>query len=231
MNPCLHRNANPTWKSNRKSNLNLIPAALALAALLATGCSSMSERQRGTATGAGVGAAAGAVVGATTGGKVGTSAAIGGALGAVAGNLWSKRMQDKQEALNRASAGTGIQVARTTDDRLRLNIPADFSFAVGSATIQPAMRPVLDEISRDLDPKTYITVIGHTDNTGGDVLNEQLAMDRASAVRDYLSSRGLAASHVQVQGRGEREPVTTNATDAGRAQNRRVEIFMAERAG
>ncbi len=213
------------------SNLLLIPAALALAAVLATGCSSMSERQRGTATGAGVGAVAGAVVGSATGGKAGTGAVIGGTLGAVAGNLWSKRMQDKQEALNRASAGTGIQVARTADDRLRLSIPADFSFAVGRADIQPAMRPVLDEISRNLDLKTYITVIGHTDNTGGDELNERLAMDRASSVRDYLSSRGLAASHVQVQGRGEREPVSSNATDTGRSQNRRVEIFMAERGG
>lgn len=210
-------------------NLKLIPTTLALAALLATGCASMSERQTGTATGAGVGAVAGAVVGSATGGKAGTGALIGGTLGAVAGNLWSKRMQDKQEALNRASAGTGIQVARTTDNQLRLNIPADFSFSVGSADIQPAMRPVLDEISRNLDPKTYITVIGHTDSTGGDVLNERLATDRASAVRDYLSSRGLAASHVQVQGRGEREPVSSNATEAGRAQNRRVEIFMAER--
>jgi len=210
------------------TNLTLIPVAVALVALLATGCSSMSERQRGTATGAGVGAAAGAVIGGATGGQVGTGAVIGGAVGAVAGNLWSKRQQDRQAALNRASAGTGIQVARTTDNRLRLSVPADFSFASGSATIQPAMRPVLDEISRDIDPKTYVTVIGHTDSTGSDELNERLAQDRASAVRDYLSSRGLAASHVQVEGRGEREPVTTNATDAGRAQNRRVEIFVAE---
>lgn len=203
---------------------------LVLAALLATGCASMSERERGTATGAGVGAAAGAVIGATTGGKAGPGAVIGGALGAVVGNLWSKRMQDKQEAINQASAGTGIEVARTPDDQLRVNVPADFSFAVGRADIRPEMRPVLDEIGRNLDRSVYITIVGHTDSTGGDAMNERLAVDRAEAVRDYLSSRGVPASHVQVQGRGAREPVSSNTTDAGRAQNRRVEIFMVERA-
>lgn len=188
----------------------------------------MSERERGTAQGAGVGAVAGAILGSVTGGKAGTGAVLGGAVGAVAGNLWSKRMQDKQEALARASAGTGIEVARTQDDQLRLNVPADFSFAVGSANIQPAMRPVLDEIGRNLDRSVRVTIVGHTDSTGGEALNERLAVDRAAAVRDYLSSRGVAASRVSIQGRGEREPVASNATDSGRAANRRVEIFLAE---
>ena len=205
-------------------------AVLVLAALLASGCETMSERERGTAQGAGVGALAGAILGSVTGGKAGSGAVIGGAVGAVAGNLWSKHMQDKQEALSRASAGTGIEVARTSDDRLRLNVPADFSFDVGSATIQPAMRPVLDEIGRNLDRNVLVTIVGHTDSTGGDALNERLAVDRASAVRDYLSSRGVATSRVSVQGRGAREPVATNNTDAGRAANRRVEIFLADPA-
>ena len=205
-------------------------AVLVLAALLASGCETMSERERGTAQGAGVGALAGAILGSVTGGKAGSGAVIGGAVGAVAGNLWSKHMQDKQEALSRASAGTGIEVARTSDDRLRLNVPADFSFDVGSASIQPAMRPVLDEIGRNLDRNVLVTIVGHTDSTGGDALNERLAVDRASAVRDYLSSRGVATSRVSVQGRGAREPVATNNTDAGRAANRRVEIFLADPA-
>ncbi|OGB06049.1 MAG: hypothetical protein A3E25_23065 [Burkholderiales bacterium RIFCSPHIGHO2_12_FULL_69_20] len=205
-------------------------AVLVLAALLASGCETMSERERGTAQGAGVGALAGAILGSVTGGKAGSGAVIGGAVGAVAGNLWSKHMQDKQEALSRASAGTGIEVARTNDDRLRLNVPADFSFAVGSASIQPAMRPVLDEIGRNLDRNVLVTIVGHTDSTGGDALNERLAVDRASAVRDYLSSRGVATSRVSVQGRGAREPVASNNTDAGRAANRRVEIFLADPA-
>lgn len=209
-------------------NNRLATAGLVLAALLATGCSSMSERERGTAQGAGIGAVAGAILGSATGGKAGTGAVIGGAVGAVAGNLWSKHMQDKQEALARASAGTGIEVARTQDDQLRLNVPADFSFAVGSASIQPAMRPVLDEIARNLDRNVRVTIVGHTDSSGSEALNERLAVDRAAAVRDYLSMRGVAASRMSIQGRGEREPVASNATEAGRAANRRVEIFLAE---
>ena len=209
----------------------MIHVALAAAVLLASGCSSMSERERGTATGAGVGAVAGAVLGSATGGKAGTGAVVGGAVGAVVGNLWSKRMQDKQEALAKASAGTGIDVARTTDDRLRLNVPADFSFAVGRSDIRPEMRPVLDEIGRNLDKNVHVTIVGHTDSTGGDALNEQLSIDRAAAVRDYLSVRGVAPSRVSVQGRGAREPVASNSTDAGRAANRRVEISLAQQAG
>jgi outer membrane protein OmpA-like peptidoglycan-associated protein len=208
----------------------VLPAALALAALLASGCASMSARERGTAQGAGVGAVAGAVIGSVTGGHAGSGALIGGALGAAAGNLWSKNMEDKRKALDKASAGTGIEVARTSDDRLRLSVPADFSFAVGRHDIQPEMRPVLDEIGRNLDRNVFVTIVGHTDSTGSDALNEQLARDRAGAVRDYLSSRGVAASRVTVQGRGDREPVATNSTEAGRAANRRVEIFLAEQA-
>lgn len=203
---------------------------LALAAVLAftAGCSSMSERERGTAQGAGVGAVAGAVIGSVTGGNAGRSAAIGGVVGAVAGNLWSKRMEDKREALARASQGTGVEVARTSDNRLKLNVPSDVSFDTGRADIKPQMRPVLDEIGRNLDPNVLVTVVGHTDSTGSDAINDPLSRDRALAVRDYLSARGVSASRMRVDGRGAREPVASNDTEAGRAANRRVEIFLSE---
>jgi len=204
--------------------------ALAGAALLAAGCSSMSEREQGTAKGAGIGALAGAVIGSATGGSAGKSAVIGGAIGAVAGNLWSKHLEDKRQALARASEGTGIEVARTEDNRLKLNVPSDFSFDVGRADIKPQMRPVLDEIARNLDPKVSVTVVGHTDSSGSDAVNNPLSLERAEAVRSYLGQRGVAGSRISVEGRGEREPVASNSTEAGRAQNRRVEIFLSERA-
>ncbi len=206
---------------------------LALAALLtlAAGCSSMSEREQGTAKGAGIGAVAGAVIGSATGGNAGRSAAIGGVVGAVAGNLWSKRMEDKREALARASQGTGVEVARTDDNRLKLNVPSDVSFDTGRADIKPQMRPVLDEIGRNLDPNVIVTVVGHTDSTGSDAINEPLSRDRALAVRDYLSARGVSPSRMRVDGRGSREPVASNDTEAGRAANRRVEIFLSEQQG
>ena len=202
--------------------------ALVAALTLAAGCSSMSERERGTAQGAGAGAVAGAVLGSVTGGRAGTGAVIGGAIGAVAGNLWSKHMEEKREALARASQGTGVEVARTADNRLKLNVPSDVSFDSGRADVKPQMRPVLDEIGRNLDPNVRVTIVGHTDSTGSDAINDPLSRERAEAVRDYLGSRGLAASRVTVAGRGSHEPVAGNDTESGRAANRRVEIFLSE---
>jgi len=216
-------------KSTPFSSLHRVGVvALAAALALTAGCSSMSERERGTAQGAGAGAVAGAVIGSMTGGSTGRSAVIGGALGAVAGNLWSKHMEDKREALSRASQGTGVEVVRTDDNRLKLNVPSDVSFDTGRADIKPQMRPVLDEISRNLDPNVTVTVVGHTDATGSDAINEPLSRDRALAVRDYLTSRGVGVSRLRVDGRGAREPVASNDTDSGRAANRRVEIFLSE---
>jgi outer membrane protein OmpA-like peptidoglycan-associated protein len=201
---------------------------LSLLATLLTGCADMSARQQGTATGAGIGAIGGAVLSAATGGKAGTGAVVGGALGAVAGNLWSKRMEDKRKAMETATQGTGIDVARTADNQLKVNVPADFSFDVGSATVKPSMAPVLDKLAQGLDATMHLQVIGHTDSSGSDAVNNPLSLQRAQAVREHLSQHGVVASRIAVEGRGEREPVADNATPAGRAQNRRVEIFLRE---
>jgi len=201
---------------------------LAAAVALATGCENMSERQKGTAVGAAIGAVGGAAIAKGTGGKAGTGAVIGGAVGAVAGNLWSKRMEDKRAAMQRATQGTGIGVERTADNQLKVNVPSDFSFDVGRADIKPQMRPVLDQFAQGLDPTMRVSVIGHTDNTGSDAVNDPLSRERASAVRQYLASRGVATTRVEIAGRGEHEPVADNASEAGRAQNRRVEIYLRE---
>lgn len=106
----------------------------------------------------------------------------------------------------------------------------DVSFDSGSADIKPAMRPVLDEVGRNLDGAMRLTIVGHTDSTGGDAVNEPLSRQRAESVRSYLTARGVDASRVSVVGRGSREPVASNDTDSGRAANRRVEIFLADTA-
>lgn len=206
-------------------------ALLAVALAATTGCANMSERETGTARGAGAGALAGAVLGSVTGGSAGQGAVIGGALGAVAGNLWTKRMQDKQEALARSTAGSGVAVDRTADNRLKLNVPSDVSFDTGRADIRPQMRPVLDDIGRAIDPQMRVTVVGHTDSTGSDALNDPLSRARAEAVRNYLTARGLDPARVSVLGRGAREPLASNDSDGGRALNRRVEIFLSEPQG
>ncbi len=204
-------------------------ATLAAAALLA-GCADMSERQKGTATGAGIGAVAGAVLGSATGGKAGTGAVVGGALGAVAGNLWSKRMEDKRAAMEKATQGTGIAVERTAQNELKVNVPSDFSFDVGRSAIKPEMRPVLDQFAQGLDTTARVRVVGHTDSTGSDAINNPLSLDRAHSVRDYLAGRGVAPTRIETEGRGSREPVADNGSEAGRAHNRRVEIFLREPA-
>jgi outer membrane protein OmpA-like peptidoglycan-associated protein len=206
--------------------------ALALAALLAAGCADMSERQKGTAVGAGVGAGVGAVLGSATGGKAGTGAVIGGALGAVAGNLWSKRMEDRRNAMEQATRGTNVEVTRTENNELKLNIPNDISFDTGSAAIRPPLRAVLDPFANSLrdDPTARLLIVGHTDNTGSAAINNPLSVERAQSVRDYLVTRGVAGARVETAGRGDREPIASNASDAGRAKNRRVEIFLREPA-
>jgi outer membrane protein OmpA-like peptidoglycan-associated protein len=208
------------------------PAAwgLAAAALVLAGCENMSERQRGTAVGAGVGAAAGALLSKATGGKAGTGAVVGGAVGAVAGNVWSKRQEERRIAMEQATRGTGVEVSRTQDNQLKVNIPNDISFDVNSAAIKPQLRGVLDPFAASVrdDPNVRLMIIGHTDSTGSDAVNNPLSMDRAQSVRDYLAARGVSPSRVEVAGRGEREPVADNHTEAGRAKNRRVEIFLRE---
>lgn len=215
-----------------RSRIRTTAVSLAAAALVLSGCDTMSERQKGTAVGAGVGAAAGAAVGSATGGKAGTGAVIGGVLGAVAGNLWSKRQEDRRVAMEQATQGTGVAVTRTADNQLKVNIPSDVSFDTGSATIKPQMRTVLDPFASSLkdDPKAQLTIIGHTDSTGSPAVNDPLSVQRAQSVRDYLAARGVTSTRIQIDGRGEREPVADNNTEAGRAKNRRVEILLREPA-
>ena len=209
----------------RSAALSILATVVALA-----GCDSMSEREKGTAQGAAIGAAAGALIGAATGGSAGQSAVIGGVVGAVAGNLWSKNMEDKRKAMEAATAGTGIEVARTQDNQLQVNVPSDLSFDIGRADIKPALRPVLDQFAQGLDPKMRVRIVGHTDSTGNDAINDPLSVQRATSVRNYLSNRGVDPARTEVQGRGSREPVADNTTEAGRAMNRRVEIFLSEPA-
>jgi outer membrane protein OmpA-like peptidoglycan-associated protein len=210
---------------------------LSAMALALSGCANMSETQRDTGTGAAIGAVAGGLIGAATAGgnkgkSAATGAAIGAALGAGGGYLWSQNMQKQRAEMEQATAGTGIGISQTTDNQLKVDIPADVSFDVGRYAIKPNMRPVLDRLASTLNqhPVTTVTIIGHTDSTGSDAVNDPLSVNRAAATRDYLVQRGVSAQRVVVDGRGARQPVADNSTSAGRAMNRRVEIFIAEPA-
>ncbi|HEU4620843.1 MAG TPA: OmpA family protein [Burkholderiaceae bacterium] len=212
--------------------------AIALALIVgvvSTGCANMDDTQRGTATGAGIGAAAGAILGATTAGghrgrSTATGAAVGAGVGALGGYLWSRRMEDQKRQMEQATQGTNVAVTKTADNQLKLNVPSDFSFDSGRADIKPNMRPILDQFASGLtqNPSATVRIIGHTDSTGSDAINDPLSINRASSVRNYLAQRGVDPNRVAIDGRGSREPVADNNSDYGRAQNRRVEIYMGE---
>jgi outer membrane protein OmpA-like peptidoglycan-associated protein len=215
----------PSLRTSRTATrTGLAAAALAL---MLSGCANMTETQRNTGIGAGVGAVAGAAIGK------GKGAAIGAGVGALGGYIWSQHMQNKKAEMERATAGTGVEVTQTADNQLKLQIPSDISFDSGRAEIRPALRPILDQFANGLrdQPRTEVRIIGHTDNTGSDAVNDPLSMQRAASARDYLSARGIDAGRILIAGRGSREPVAENASEAGRARNRRVEIFLAERQG
>ncbi len=210
------------------ARLLLIPTSCAAIAL--AGCANMDNTQRGTAAGAGIGALAGVAIGAATKSDKVAGAAIGGIAGAVIGNIWSKRMEAQKQAMEKATEGTGVDVSRTEDNQLKLNIPNDISFDTGSAALKPELRSVLVQFAKGLgdNPSALVKVVGHTDSVGTDTNNQRLSIERADAVRDLLEDRGVAKSRLDVVGRGEREPIASNDTAEGRAKNRRVEIFLRE---
>jgi outer membrane protein OmpA-like peptidoglycan-associated protein len=209
--------------------------ATSAAALVLSGCAGMSDTQRNTGIGAGIGALGGAAIGSATGGNrgaIGTGAAVGAAAGALGGYLWSQRMENQKRQMEAATQGTGVAVTQTPNNELKLAIPSDVSFDVGRSNIKSNFAPVLDQFASGLrgNPNAEVRIIGHTDSTGSDAINNPLSVDRAASTRDYLVARGVSAAAFRIEGRGSHEPVASNNTESGRAQNRRVEIYVGERA-
>lgn len=204
-------------------------AALAIAV---SGCANMSETQQRTAVGTGVGAAAGAALGSIfgSGNATRTGAVLGAAAGGIGTYVWSKRMEDQKRAMEQATQGTGVEVTQTADNQLKLHVPSDVSFDTGRADIRPELSPVLDRFAQTLNanPGTTVRIIGHTDSTGNDAINDPLSVNRAASTRQYLAARGVDPARIAIDGRGSREPIADNNTTAGRAANRRVEIYVGE---
>ena len=207
-------------------------ATALVAVLTVSGCADtgMSDTQRRTAIGTGVGAVAGAVIASATGGKAGVGAVAGAAIGGIGTYIWSANMEKRKREMQEATQGTGIGVSQTADNRLKLDIPSDVSFDTGRYDIKSNFAPILNRFADGLrsTPNYTVDIIGHTDSTGSDAVNNPLSINRASAVRDYLVARGVAAQRIGIEGRGARQPIADNSTPSGRAMNRRVEVFVAE---
>lgn len=208
-------------------------ASAALVCLALTACETLQtedpytgEKQVSkTAAGAGIGAVGGAVVGAIAGGRKG--ALIGAGVGALAGGAVGYYMDQQEAKLREQLRGTGVSVTRS-GETIILNMPGNVTFATNSSDISADFYAVLDSVGIVLNEyeKTYVDVIGHTDNRGSEQYNQQLSEQRAASVAIYLKSRKVLSQRIAIVGKGELDPIASNDTPEGRALNRRVEIKL-----
>jgi outer membrane protein OmpA-like peptidoglycan-associated protein len=209
-----------------------IAAALLIAALPVTACTTNPEtgekRISKTAIG-GIGSALGGyLLGDLIGGRRDrTEKIVGAGIGAIAGAGVGYYMDEQEKKLRQQTAGTGVEVVRD-GDQLVLDMPSEVTFAFGSANLSPEFRSTLDKVGATLTEyeKTYVDVMGHTDSVGSDAYNQTLSEQRASTVADYLAGRGVQRARLATKGYGESQPKASNTTEEGRAQNRRVEIRL-----
>ena len=192
---------------------------------------SSTPRRNNTGTGAIAGALGGAVLGYltnTSDGEQGRkNALIGAGVGALAGAAVGQYMDRQQRAMEEQLSGTGVGVVRQGDN-LVLRMPSDVTFATNQSNIQPQFNAVLTDVAAVLQQydRSTVDIIGHTDSTGGDAINQPLSERRALSVADTLIRNGVMPERLYIEGRSSSQPVASNDTVEGRAQNRRVEILI-----
>ena len=211
-------------------------AVLTIAAVYLSGCTTtdpytgeqkMSNTAGGALIGAGLGAATGLLVGGSATGRR-DAALVGAGIGALGGGLIGNYMDSQESELRAQLQGTGVSVTRA-GDRIILNMPSNITFATDQDQVNPGFYSTLDSVAIILRKfnKTLIDVDGHTDSTGSASHNQGLSERRAVSVANYLGSRGVDQRRMSAVGYGPDRPVASNASEAGRAQNRRVEIAIA----
>ncbi|HBN62294.1 OmpA family protein [Duncaniella dubosii] len=207
--------------------------AMALCVLLSTGCSSWTNTGKGAAIGGGGGAALGAGLGALIGGGKGAAigTAIGAAVGTGAGVLIGKKM-DKQQAELQAELAKQAEIKQVTDENGLQAIQVTFNggilFPTNGTTLSASARTDLSKFAASLinNPGTNVQIYGYTDDTGSLAVNERVATGRADAVRNYLLNSGVAATRLSAEGLPMQDYIASNSTAEGRAQNRRVEVYI-----
>lgn len=188
--------------------------------------SDYDKTRRNAAIGAAVGAVAGLLSGSDATERR-QRALVGAGVGGLAGGAIGAYQDRQERALRERMAGTGVDVVRQGDN-ITLNMPEAITFGFDQSNLQPQFYPVLDRLANTLQEynQTIVEVAGHTDSRGTDQYNQALSVRRAESVASYLMGRGLMRDRFIVTGAGESRPVATNDTEAGRAQNRRVEITL-----
>lgn len=209
-------------------------AAIVSGALVISGCTTnpyTGEREAGkSGIGAGLGSLVGAGVGALSSSKKdrGKGALIGAAAGAALGGGVGYYMDVQEAKLREKMQGTGVSVTRSGDNII-LNMPNNVTFDSSQANLKPAGANTLTGVAMVLKeyPKTAVNVVGYTDSTGGQALNMKLSQQRAESVASALITQGVTANRIRTSGMGPANPVASNSTEEGKAQNRRVEITLS----
>ena len=212
-----------------------------VAALSLAGCATAPQNggtgttgdRNSTATGAIIGGIIGGILANNTGKQSTGKTAVGVIAGAAVGGAIGNAMDEKERKIRQISSerdAKGMEVERLREDLLRLSVSSEASFAFDRADIKPEFKPTLNKVAGVLrdDPNVRITIIGFTDSIGTEDYNLRLSMRRARATADYLISQGVSQDQILARGLGEAEPRAGNETETGRAQNRRVEIYLQQ---
>lgn len=213
----------------------VLGGSIVLSGCVFTGCASMSNTGKGAMIGGGSGAALGAGIGALAGKGKGAAigAAVGAAVGSGTGALIGRRM-DKQKKELEAIEGAKVETVQDVNNLQAIKVTFDngILFATNKSELSTASRDALTKFANSLknSPDTDVTIYGHTDNTGTRAVNERVSKERADAVANYLVGQGISRSRIKTEGLAYDQPVADNGTAAGRAQNRRVEVFITANA-
>jgi outer membrane protein OmpA-like peptidoglycan-associated protein len=192
--------------------------------LVTSGCASMNNKERGAVIGAGAGAAVGGVIGNNTG-STARGAIIGAVVGGAAGAIIGHQMDQQAKEIDQSIPGAKVE---RVGEGIEVTFESGLLFDFDSDVIKPTAASNLQELARSLNKfgDSNILIVGHTDSQGDDAYNMALSQRRANSASAYLQSQGVPASRISTAGRGESEPVASNDTEAGKAQNRRVEVAI-----
>lgn len=204
-------------------------AVLAIATTLLTACAADDPHRRAK-SGAAIGAVAGAVIGHQVDGRNGrfVGAAVGALTGAAVGDYMDRQQRQLNQRLAGELADRDIRIVRIDKETLKLELNSEATFDVNSSGIRSDFRDSLDKVASVISEydKTAVHVVGHTDSTGSESYNQRLSEQRADSVGRYMSRNGVTRNRMRLSGRGELQPIADNDTRYGRAQNRRVEIYL-----
>lgn len=205
-------------------SLTALVAVLTVGATGLSGCASLSSTERGGAIGAATGAAVGAVVGKKTG-STARGAILGAVLGGAAGAVIGRQMDRQAEQLDDELEGAEVE---RIGEGIAVKFDSGILFPFNSTAVLPAGRENLRTLAQSLQryPETEVLIVGHTDAVGSEEYNQDLSERRAMAAKNYLVSLGIPSHRIRTAGRGEMEPIASNATEAGRQENRRVEVAI-----